>query len=347
MRGAPATDAKWIAHSGRQEQEHRMAEILGNLAPEDDYTHPLGPEPNFNESMYFNFFDPAQSIGGFIRIGNRANEGRAEVTVTLYLKDGRVLFTFKRAPIDHNDAFDAGGARFDVIEPTEKLRTTYEGSAADLAEPRLMEDPRKAFTESPRRRVALDLVHTAAGPMYGHSADKREQEQDAEKQFAKAHYEQHMAVSGALRIDDEEIAIEGFGLRDHSWGPRHWQAIESYDWLTMNFGPDLGAMVSIVRRDAENVRMGGVVIRDGKLEPIVSAEIDADFEDNGLYHEKVTARIELKNGESHEITGDVRGFIPLRNRREGMVTHIGEGMTEWSWGDQKGYGLSELLRQVK
>ena len=59
-----------------------MAKIVGSLKPEDDYTHRLGPEPTFNESMYFNFFDPDQSIGGFIRIGNRANEGRAEVTVT-------------------------------------------------------------------------------------------------------------------------------------------------------------------------------------------------------------------------------------------------------------------------
>ena len=34
-----------------------MARIVGDLVPEDDYTHPLGPEPHFNESMYFNFFD--------------------------------------------------------------------------------------------------------------------------------------------------------------------------------------------------------------------------------------------------------------------------------------------------
>jgi hypothetical protein len=324
-----------------------MAEILGNLAPEDDYTHPLGPEPNFNESMYFNFFDPKQSIGGFIRIGNRANEGRAEVTVTLYLQDGRVLFAFKRAPIEHNDAFDAGGARFEVLEPTQKLRTTYSGSVADLAEPRKMEDPRKAFTESPRCRVELDLIHDAVGPMYGHAADKKEQEQAPDQQFAKAHYEQHMAVTGTLKIGDEELAIDGYGLRDHSWGPRHWQAIESYEWLTMNFGKDLGAMVSIVRRDAENIRVGGVVIRDGEFLAIKSAEIDAEYEENGLYHKRVTAKIKTSDGESHEITGDVKGFIPLRNRREGMVTHIGEGMTEWQWGDRKGYGLSEFLKQVQ
>ena len=30
------------------------------------------------------------------------------------------------------------------------------------------------------------------------------------------------------------------GLRDHSWGPRFWQNIWWYRWLTVNLGPDLG-----------------------------------------------------------------------------------------------------------
>ena len=65
-----------------------MAKIVGNLTPEDDYTHPLGEEENFNESVYFNFFDRAQNRGGFVRIGNRANEGYAEMTVIVWNPDG-------------------------------------------------------------------------------------------------------------------------------------------------------------------------------------------------------------------------------------------------------------------
>jgi len=42
----------------------------------------------------------------------------------------------------------------------------------------------------------------------------------------------------------------------------------------------------------------------------------------------------------------VESFIPLRNRREGAVTHIGEGMTRWRLGDREGHGLSEFLRQL-
>ncbi len=323
-----------------------MAKIIGNLKPEDDYTHALGPEPNFNESMYFNFFDPDRAVGGFVRLGNRANEGRAEMTVCLYLADGRVLFSFKRAEIENNDAFDAGGLRFEVEEPTEALRTVYEGKVIELADPKTLSDPGRAFKTSPRRTISLDLLHRACGPMYGNAHDAKESGRSAEKQFAKAHYEQHMRVTGRLDLGDEELEITGYGLRDHSWGPRYWQAIEQYEWLTMNFGPDLGAMVSIVRVQGEEPRRGGVIVRDGELIPIRSASIEAQYEENGLYHRSLVAKVETKDGETLEIEGRVKGFIPLRNRREGMTTHIGEGMTEWRLGDRVGYGLSEFLRQV-
>jgi hypothetical protein len=324
-----------------------MARIVGNLVPEDDYTHPLGPEPNFNESMYFNFFDRARGVGGFVRLGNRANEGRAEKTVTLFLPDGRVLFSFDRAQIDDNEAFDAGGLRFEVLEPGQTLRSVYEGKVLELAEPRTMSDPRAAFAESPRRHLALDLVHDAVGPMYGGQAAREEREQSAEQQFAKAHYEQHMAVKGELQIEDEVLSIDGYGLRDHSWGPRYWQAIHSYEWLTLNFGDDFGAMVSIVRRSPDEERVGGVVVRGDQCDKIKHATVKAEYEDNGLFHKNVSVHIETDKGESLDITGEVKGFIPLRNRRDGLVTHIGEGMTEWRCGDRVGYGLSEFLSQVE
>ena len=149
-----------------------MAQLIGKLVPEDDYTHPLGPEPNFNESMYFNFFDPNRQLGGFVRLGNRANEGRAEMTVCLFLPDGRVLFNFKRAPIENNDRFDAGGLRFEVLEPTERLQTVYQGRASVLEDARSMADPSRAFRESPRCDLLIDLEHHAAGPMYGGAKDR-------------------------------------------------------------------------------------------------------------------------------------------------------------------------------
>ena len=95
--------------------------------------------------------------------------------------------------IANNDAFDCGGLRFEVIEPTQTLRTVYQGSVLELSDPRKMADPRRAFVESPKARISLDLTHEAVGPMYGGSKARDEQARPAEEQFASAHYE-HMIV---------------------------------------------------------------------------------------------------------------------------------------------------------
>ena len=94
--------------------------------------------------------------------------------------------------------------------------------------------------------------------MYGRAGDPNEEGRATQEQFARAHYEQHMRVTGGVRFDERQLEIEGYGLRDHSWGPRTWQAIHSYEWLTLNFGDDLGAMVSIIRRTPESARVGVV-----------------------------------------------------------------------------------------
>ncbi|HLZ68852.1 MAG TPA: hypothetical protein VKV26_02980 [Dehalococcoidia bacterium] len=326
-----------------------MAAVIGNLAASDDYLHPLGPESNFNESMYFNVFDREQRVGGFVRLGNRANEGYAEMTICLFLPDGRVLFQYRRPPIQNNDAFDAGGMRFEVIEPAQRLRTTYEGQVVELKDPLEMAEPSAAFHGNPRKQVKLELVHEAVGPMYGSAGHAEAGNVDPEKEFARAHYEQHMRAAGSLQVEDECYQIDGLGLRDHSWGPRYWQAIDSYRWLTCNFGPDFGLMGSIVWQDKAKglVRQGGVVVRDGKLTNVRQIEIDTRFAENGLYHEGFTARLALEGGETLAVEGAVKSFIPLRNRREGMITHVGEGMTEYRCGTRLGYGLSEYLDQVR
>ena len=76
-----------------------MRAMRVRLDPIDEYMHELGPEPNFNESMYFNVYDPTARIGAFFRLGNRANEGTGEMTICVYLPDGRVGFMFKRPEV--------------------------------------------------------------------------------------------------------------------------------------------------------------------------------------------------------------------------------------------------------
>lgn len=311
--------------------------IVGNIKAEDDYTHPLGPEENFNESVYFNFFDREHNRGGFLRLGNRANEGYAEMTVIVFNPDGSAFFNYKKPDITTNDGWNAGGARVEVIEPGVELRTVYEGSALFMEDPRAMQDPGTAFKTNPFRKITVDLRHFGVGPMYGHVGDPNDG-----NDFARAHYEQHMRVAGTIHIEGESlIEVTGHGLRDHSWGPRYWQSIRTYRWITGNFGDDLGMVLSVI-----GDRKGGMFHKEREFIRVTDVKLESDFEPGTSFHRGLGLDVTLENGDTHRIEGKVKGFIPLRNRRSEQITYIGEGMTEYTLdGERVGYGLSEYLTQ--
>jgi hypothetical protein len=314
------------------------------LEPADEHLHPLGPEPTFNESMYFNLYDPKAQLGGFLRLGNRANEGYAEMTVCLYLPDGRVAFMFDRPPIKDNSAFKAGGMRFEVLRPFEELSVSYDGRVLLLEDPLQMADPKRAFTTNPVVEAHVALVYRGLAPPFG--GEPEQTREPAGLEFARGHYEQLVAASGEVVIGEDRHSLEGYGLRDHSWGPRTWQAPWYYRWLTANFGPSFGLMGSrIARRDGPGSR-GGFVWDGTSLHVCDDFTISTEWAGADAYHRSIDAR--LTAGErSWHLTGTVMSLVPLRNRRDGAVTRISEGMTRWTLDDGRvGYGLSEYLDQI-
>jgi hypothetical protein len=314
------------------------------LEPDDELMHANSGEPNFNESMYFNFFDRSSQLGGFVRIGNRPNESRAEVTLCLFQSDGSVLFHFHRAPISGNEAFDAGGMRFRVEKPFERLRVSYAGEACRLSDPLAMADPRSALGSNPFVPVHLELEVRGTGPMYG--GERLGGEAGDGLEFARGHYEQHHRTLGWVEIDAERTPLDGFGLRDHSWGPRSWQSPACYRWLTASFGEDLGFMASLIaRRDGGEMR-GGFIHRGRQRILVRDLDIDTDFVSRERYHDRIRARLHGEDGQVLEVEGRVLSLIPLRHRRDARVTRISEGMTEWRCEGRTGYGLSEYLDQV-
>ena len=234
-----------------------------------------------------------------------------------------------------------------MIEPGETLTTTYTGSALYLENPKDMHDPGKAFKENPREALKVELTHHAVGPLYGHVGEEGDG-----NDFARAHTEQHMRVSGSLQLgDNPAINFSGWGLRDHSWGPRYWQSTPSYRWITGNFGDDLGMIIT-----TNGDGLGKGLFQEGdELVRMRQAVLTADYEPNTRYHRTLSADITLEDGRTRTLAGRVMGYIPLRNRRAGANTHVGEGMTEYTLrgnigsdgmdAERIGYGLSEFLDQ--
>ena len=324
------------------------------LDPVDEYNHTPEPVSNFNESAYYNIYDAKQKVGGWFRIGNRVNEGHAEVSVCLYLPDGRIGFMFHRAEISSNEFHKAGGAEFKIIEPHKREQVSYSGKLLVLDNPNEMIDPGKAFKNNPILECEVSLDYLGLSPMYGGehlNADGSPIELDQKTAMARAHFEQHVSASGSIRVGDEVWQIDGLGLRDHSWGPRYWQNIYWYRWLPISLGPDFGAMIMTMGMRDGSFDCGGMVFTEGRYDLIVDARVDSRWDEN-YYQTGMTAWCKTERGEEFEITGEVVSLIPLRNRRttdDGTLlsTRITEAMTEYRCNGKVGYGLSEYLDQIE
>jgi hypothetical protein len=323
------------------------------LFPHDDLNHAPDPVPNYNESMYFSVFDAGLRMGGWCRIGNRVNEGHAEMTQCVYLPDGRVAFMATRPRIQSNEKMDAGGLRFEIEKPFERIRVSYQGKVCLLARPREMADPSRAFRENPSVECRMDVVHTPAAPPVGGeivNLDGSPLPRDPNKGFARAHYDQFMAGEGTLEIGGESYRLRGHGMRDKSWGPRYWQNIDWYRWVHVRFGPEL-ALVSTVSDygDGAGRRCSGFAVTPDGIFELEGGEVDSDW-DADLYQTNLRLRCWTARDRS-ELEGRVVSLIPLRNRRQlpdgrWLQTRITEAMTEYRWNGRTALGMSEYLDQI-
>jgi hypothetical protein len=331
---------------------HRLQSNNVRLAPEDEYTHPVEAAENFSESVYFNLFDHRQRIGGWFRVGNRPNEGHAEMSVCLYLPEGRAGFMFERPAKRDNERFQAGGLEIEIREPFRKVSLSYNGKLCLMDNPRSMANPRKAFAENPIVECGVQLDFDGIAPMYGGEIlndDGTPIELDPESSFGRAHFEQHVAGDGFLKVNGQEWRIDGYGLRDHSWGPRYWQAVHFYRWLPMNFGRDFGMMIMQVGKADGSVGTIGMVLRDGGYTFIEDAVIESEWD---TFFNQTGMNVRVKTLErEYDVQGKVLTLVPLRNRRkntdgEPLLTRIAEGMTEFRCQGRTGYGMSEYLDQI-
>ncbi|RDI24406.1 hypothetical protein DFR41_105321 [Pseudacidovorax intermedius] len=321
------------------------------LDPRDEYTHTPEAAGNYNESMYFNAFDTATGVGAWFRLGNRPNEGHAEMTCCIYLPGGRVAFMFGRPAIDNNDAMDAGGMRFEVIEPFRRLRCSYEGELLIMDDPLAMANPSRAFKTCPKKPGAFVLDFEGISPMHGGeivTMDGRPIDVDPALSVYRGHTEQNMAVTGHITVDGQRFDfVQGTGYRDKSWGPRHWHSFFWYKWIPVTFDRDFGVLLSIKGRPEGGAnRISGNVLRGGVYEPVIDGRIETDY-DKDWYPRAVTATVTTVQG-VYLLQGRVLCTVPLRHRRRdgGSDTRITESLTEWRCGDRIALGMTEFCDRM-
>jgi hypothetical protein len=324
---------------------------MGNflMHREDELMHQPDDSANFNESVYTNGFNSSSPVGGWMRLGNRVNEGYAELSVCLYLPDGKIACQFQRPSIVRNDQFDAGGLSYSVIEPFKKVSMTFDGELIIVEDPEALRDPKTLFASAPRQIGHVNWVHEAESPIHGGQPIDDSVQTMYGRDFSLGHFNQHSRVHGEIRVGGESWPIDGRGWRDHSWGPRYWQAIFYYRLFIANFPNGDGFMLlKITDKDGVSRRQG-VLLVDGQYEEILDMDVSTEWTER-----QDPSRVSLgvmTARRKTQIAADVIRLAPLRNRRDAdgeiLVSRIAEGFTRFTWDGQEGYGMTEYIERIE
>jgi hypothetical protein len=166
----------------------------------------------WNQSFYFNAYDPTSRIGCIVRAGFLEGQGTANSWMVVF-RDGRLLFQRFNADLPCPPGRLAGGVTIGgmtmtSIEPLTSARASF--ASPDLA---------------------FDLTWRAMHPLidavaFGAAGGKTD---SFATNLAHAHLEGSCHVDGEFRLrGGEHVRFEGTGGRDIAAGVRDWSGMEHY-----------------------------------------------------------------------------------------------------------------------
>lgn len=325
----------------------------------DELMHPVGDDAAWSESYYFNFVDPASKLGMFTRMGFRPGNGWADALHVIYLPGKRVAFTYGRREIEtdlarYDGDLSAGHLKLICLEDHAEWQIDYDGPAQDIADAAILltrskSRPQGWFTPA-HLQMSLKFKCLTA-PHYAASG-------------AHGHFEQSGSVSGEIRLDDDTWQVEGYGVRDKSWGPRDWGAgnrdsksaqstvqqggdpAPFVNWFSMNFGEHAALGGSCFRGKDGVMRGEGWIQRQGDTGVLKNVVIETEYEADSILHKSVRFTAQTQAGEQIEMSGTVLNVCPTKIPMPGGATFVNEGLAEFQWGERTGYGIAEHWHAV-
>jgi hypothetical protein len=191
---------------------------------------PAEGRPLWNQSYYFNAYDPNTGVGCFVRAGFLEGAGSAN-TWLVFFRDGKPLF----------QRFNA-----DLACPRERLSGSVTLGGMTLTSVESLITARITFAT---RDFSFDLTWRAMHPLVDAIAFGAGARAGATDSFATslahAHLEGSCFVSGQVTMrGGERLAFEGSGGRDIAAGMRDWSGMKHYRVAWPIF-PDGTAIIGI------------------------------------------------------------------------------------------------------
>jgi hypothetical protein len=272
---------------------------------EDEGTHEPTDERLWSESWYFDFADPGQGIGGWLRLGLIPNQGHAWINALLcgpHMPTVAVLDFEAALPADHTEVHtDAVDLELEATVPLQSYRVSLRamGEAHD--------DPADLLRGKAGRPVdvEMDLVWTTAGTPYQYRLSTR--------------YEIPCTVSGTVRADGRAFEFTGVaGQRDHSWAARDWWSME-WVWSALHLDDGTHVHGLDLRIPGAPRMAAGYVQREGDVVELQTVIARETFGDDDL---PLGTSLEIAPGDT-TATIVVQGHAPvLLTSTDGRVSRF-------------------------
>ena len=225
---------------------------------------------------------------------------------------------------DRGDLVDVtlpNGYRYQVLKPLEQIRMSY---------------------DDPGRRNAFDVTATAVMPPAMLPSNR--------------HFDQVMRTAGTLTLRGEEFQVDGFSVRDRSWGEARTEdpaAMSGIHWLMATFGDDYAVHVTGLEdpetaqwrgRFAEEATLSqamnrGWVWKDGQLRTVTSVHIETEWDLAGRW--QIAHRVVAidESGVEHRMHGEIRA---VANWHTWSNVRMSVGLARWECDGRVGHGDSQV-----
>ncbi|MET0660822.1 MAG: hypothetical protein ABW110_21995, partial [Steroidobacteraceae bacterium] len=201
-------------------------------------------------------------------------------------------------------------------------------------------EPRRQFHISyndPARQNAFDVTLTAIMPIAMWPSGR--------------HFEQAMKTRGELTLRGKRYKVDGYTVRDRSWGEARSEAtapIPATGWMTGTFGDDFAFNCNAVDHPdlnplwkggfdvkPEQTLMAGWVWIGGEVVPIASVRKLTHYDRATLYPTAFEFSVKLANGRTLEFTGKPLAVCPFN---PWINVNAPICLTEWRCEGRTGYG---------
>ncbi|AMK13560.1 hypothetical protein AUP07_0506 [methanogenic archaeon mixed culture ISO4-G1] len=287
----------------------------------------MSTELDWNESYYFNFFDPKEGVTAFMRIGNKPN--RDEKSVFLFVMTKKGIFGLRNAVPCDDKKTECSGLKF--TEEKGVWHIAYSGPLFDVSK-----EPAPTMS-------SLDIVWTPVNPVmdYHDCVDAKGAAMSA--QTASEHFEQFGIAKGKIVIGDMTFDVDATGERDKSEGVRDWGSPKMWLWLNSVYGTDRGFNATKLSTQMGDVDAGFVGDKDSN-DPVVKIDIEIGYD--GSIPKCYRMTMKGKSGKDYSVTAKIlqHAILPMQGSKDMLLV---ETISETVMDGRTGYGIAEFLVPAK